>query len=1112
MIDYSTYRRRIGLFNPSRGKKNISISSYKNDDQYGRAARPIFNFTLKLVLVLCLIFSSKPSDTRKTMSVRRGVTFCFTPLTRTCRGTGSEGSIEGWWGNFGSLNLKQEQNCNIKTEIIDYNFIARITNGNIQGKKGIINMHLNIRSLKYKVGEVKRLIKEHNPHMLGLSEVELSKENVDESSLKVPGYEILFPTSWTRQGTARVVVYVKKTFKYEQVLDLQDDQVQTVWVKGRYQNTRNIYFCHSYREHLTRQNSRTVTRYMDIFLGQWEDATRYGNSPEPNEVHICGDMNIDVLEGRWLEPDYPLAPLSRRIKSVCDTNNFHQLVKDVTRTQYNSVTNTTSLSCLDHIYTNSKFRCSDPVVTSFGDSDHDLIGYVRYSKNPPVPARIICKRSYKDFIKEDFLNDVRNTDWSDVFACTEVDMATECFTRKFRYLLNLHAPWARVQQRKNFAPWLTSETKELMKKRDIWKEKAKNLARHSSEVGPDQVAAWAEYKKYRNKVNNKKKGEEIAYKSERFKEIQDSSDLVWRTAKSFMGWKGSGTPTQLQVNHELVTSPRKIAQYMNEYFLEKVSKIRTSMPPSEMNTSKIQSMMVDKNSKLEFRHITVHKVRKLLKGLSNSRSTGVDELDNFSVKLAADYIAHPLHHIVTLSLLQQQFPSAWKSSKVLPLHKKGELLERKNYRPVAILSPLSKILEKVVFEELYSYFHQNQLFHPSLHGYRKHRSTQTALLQLYDRWVRAASSGQLSGVVLLDLSAAFDLVDPQLLLQKLQLYGADAGVLAWLESYLTGRQQAVWIDSAMSDFLASEVGVPQGSNLGPLLFLIFYNDLPNFLSCDVEAYADDTTISVAGSTVEEISRKLTTNCQAVSQWMQGNKLKLNADKTHLMTVGTSRRLQVQVEKVDVVMDDCRLGESDEQHETLLGCIIEPGLKWHKQVNHLISKLRSRLTGLEHLRQVIPYRVRKNVTQGIFTSMLVYCLPVFGGLDKYEIESLQVMQNKAARLVTHSPLRAHRRDIFNQIGWLTVNQLIFFHSALTVYRIRKSREPEYLNNLLSRDNARGNMVVDNTKLSLAKNSFSYRSSSQWNKIPTSIRNNPKISFFKKNLKDWILVNIAQFVDA
>ena len=169
------------------------------------------------------------------------------------------------------------------------------------------------------------------------------------------------------------------------------------------------------------------------------------------------------------------------------------------------------------------------------------------------------------------------------------------------------------------------------------------------------------------------------------------------------------------------------------------------------------------------------------------------------------------------------------------------------------------------------------------------------------------------------------------------------GVIQWLESYLTGRRQAVWIDHCMSYFLSCEVGVPQGSNLGPLLFLIFYNELPDYLSCDVEAYADDTTISVAGASVEEIGRKLTSNCQLVSQWMLGNKLKLNADKTHLMTVGTQRRLQMQEENAVVYMDDCRLGESEDKCETLLGCLIEPGLKWHKQVNQLIMKLKNRLT-------------------------------------------------------------------------------------------------------------------------------------------------------------------------
>ena len=148
--------------------------------------------------------------------------------------------------------------------------------------------------------------------------------------------------------------------------------------------------------------------------------------------------------------------------------------------------------------------------------------------------------------------------------------------------------------------------------------------------------------------------------------------------------------------------------------------------------------MHGKNISFSVKFVTVKQIRKLIGSLKNKTSTAVDQLDNFSVKVAADYIAEPLHHVITLSLMQQKFPQDWKLTKIIPLHKKNSTLKRENYRPVAILSPLSKILEKVIYQQVYSYFNRNKLFHPSLHGYRRGRSTMTALLSMYEKWVKAA--------------------------------------------------------------------------------------------------------------------------------------------------------------------------------------------------------------------------------------------------------------------------------------------------------------------------------------------------------------------------------------
>ena len=1116
MIDINSYRIRIGSFSQKSSKKKekfMKMFGSRVTPNYNSSGEMVFvgvKHIFMFVLILALLppgcrqspcEASEYQDPSSATSVH--LILKITAYLQTGLGILWTEAVEP--GLQFQARGKQESK----------NFLAKYINGNI--RKGIINMHLNIRSLNNKVFEVKNFIKQKSPHIFGLSECELKKINnfYDESRLKIPGYTVLFPKSWATLGVARVIVYVKNTFEHEQLHDLEDDQVQSVWLRGGFKNGKKIYFCHGYREHTTcLGNSISAQKLnLELFLAQWEAATEHNNATEPNETHVCCDMNLDSLDGRWLRPDYHLLSLSRLVQDCSNVNNFSQLVMEATRVQFNSVQNTTAISCIDHVYTNTKYRCSSVSVTPFGNSDHDLISFCRYSKEPPAPSRTIRKRSYKNFNEEKYLDDLSQVDWSDVLQCDDLDTATEMFTRKLKYVLNVHAPWIIFQQRKYFTPWLTEETKQLMKERDQLKQKAKDLALRDQIRGvtEEQKDAWNEFKKLRNKINNVKKQEENNYKSQKVTENLDSPGKVWSTAKNLMGWKTTGTPHQLEVNNKLVTKASTIAQVMNEFFIEKVQLIRNGLRRVPKRFEECRKLMKNKSCSLSLRHVTVQTVKKLLLNLKNSRSTSVDELDNFAAKLSADHIAEPLHHIITLSIEQNKFPTCWKFTKLIPLHKKLSQLERKNYRPVAILSPLSKVLEKVIYQQIYDFFTTNKLFHPNLHGYRKNRSTMTALLQMYDRWVRAASEGQVSGVILIDLSAAFDLVDSDILIEKLKIYGLDEKFLNWIRSYLTDRHQAVWIDHVFSDFVSHNIGVPQGSNLGPLFFLIYYNDLLSTLNCDIDAYADDSTMSSTGTTVAEISDTLTEDCDKVVEWMCSNNFKLNAGKTHLLTVGTEQRLRTLDNKVKVKMDGIQLEESKEKVELLLGCQLETSLKWHIQVDELVKKLKKRLVGLASLKFAVSYPIRKTLTLGIFNSVLVYCLPLFGGCDISERKQLQVVQNKAAQIVTHSPPRANREAMYKKLQWLTVNQLITYHTLLTVFKIRQTGEPEYLARLLQLDSRTGRIIIPNTSLTLAKNSFVWRGSANWNMLPLEFRNSSKIGHFKRGVKDWVSKNVPYFLD-
>ena len=285
MIDIITYRSRIGLFSP-KIKKNKFLYKRKyyeefswNKNHSGRKTLFLLQSVIKLVMLLCLLCpsSSVPESDLLISShshTRQRLAASSTQYRGLVVGHVEENcAIAVWWavgvgGCGGEQDTGGENTC-ISAVVVDHNFEARYLHGNIQKQKGILNMHLNIRSLRYKVYEVKQLIKEHNPSIFGLSECEIKKDRVDEKILKIPGYDILFPKSWAQHGYARVIVYVKKTFKYQQIPELEDDLVQSVWLKGSQRNSTDIYFCHGYREHLTGEGTAAQRNYVNTFLGQW---------------------------------------------------------------------------------------------------------------------------------------------------------------------------------------------------------------------------------------------------------------------------------------------------------------------------------------------------------------------------------------------------------------------------------------------------------------------------------------------------------------------------------------------------------------------------------------------------------------------------------------------------------------------------------------------------------------------------------------------------------------------------------------------------------------------------------------------------------------------------
>ena len=439
--------------------------------------------------------------------------------------------------------------------------------------------------------------------------------------------------------------------------------------------------------------------------------------------------------------------------------------------------------------------------------------------------------------------------------------------------------------------------------------------------------------------------------------------------------------------------------------------------------------------------------------------------------------------------------------------KKGHPLTPKNYRPVALLPIFSKILERVIYNQLVEYLDSEGIIHPNHHGSRRGPSTATALIQMYDRWVEEADQGNMVGVVMVDLSAAFDMVDHDILLEKLRIIGLDESAVLWMTSYLVGRSQRVYIDGCLSPPLNIECDVPQGSILGPLMYILFTNDVPNLIHshpthfeepesfCDdcggLVCYVDDGTYSVGHKNPAILSDMLSSQYQTISNYMVSNKLVINDDKTNLMVLGNKAN---RLERGQV---ELQAGNHSGQS--------------------LIRQLTSRVNGLTMVSSRADFNTRLMVANGLVISKLCYLIQLWGGSEGYLLHALQVLQNKAGRAVTGWSGFTSTRRLMGACNWLSVKQLVVYQTVIMIYKTLRTESPCYLHSRLctsphpfrTRQSSMGNIRLDESyrcRSSLKSNSMRYRGTVDYNRIPVDIRSSPTLNTFKKKLRQWVKDNI------
>ena len=969
----------------------------------------------------------------------------------------------------------------------------------VQSSIEISVMHLNIRSLNSKTRAFCTFINllEFEFDIIILSEI--WSYNIDFYSKLLHGYS-LYTDLPENSNVGGIGIFVSDSLNCKVRNDLRlpklaNYRVEDLWLEV-VKNKRTYIIGGIYRH--PNQNIGSFTSLLESTLTKIKNFN--------SQCIIAGDMNLDLIKTDSI-PD-----ISHYLNTILLNNCFPVIVLP---TRINSKSST----LIDHIYykaENNGLNADTCLLT--GNILTDLSDHLCSFIIIPHKTKTVCAsnrpmiRLFTERNKNNFNSKLDAIDWCSEFESScDVNTCYEKFISKIQKVYEECFPYVRMSRRAyKDKQWVTKAIKVSSHKKDLLYKKWLETKNTTDEFN---------YKTYRRVYKKVLHKAQTTYYEKIFDAKTSNMKQLWvnlnRVCNARKDRKNNNGIDKLQTDKGVITSPVEIGNAFNRFFSNIGHDLAKTLPATSKNftdyfkTANINSIFVEPITKTE--------ILIIIGKLKNKKSHGNDGINVSLVKDNKHLLCTPLEILYNLSLKTGQVPDKLKIAKVIPLFKKGDKDVISNYRPISILSVFNKILEKLVYNRVYNFLQNCNLLYNYQFGFRKNYSTSLALLDTLDGCYTNIDNKNYVLGIYLDVAKAFDSVDHQILLHKLYSYGIRGVMHDWFRNYLTNRKLYTVVNNHSSDYTTMTCGIPQGSVLGPLLFLIYINDIHESVTkseCKLNLFADDTNLFIYGSDLAILETRAQCCLSKIIEWFNANKLSVNACKT-CYTIFTPKGKLCSNNAISLFINGKKLTQVS--CIKYLGVYIDENLKFDIHIDNICKKI-VKFAGIFYkLRCVLPFEILRQLYFAFVYPHVLYGVEVYANTCKTHITKLHMLNNKLLRILLNKKFDSPSKELYLATDTLPIPQLHDMQMLILTFKgmYYKDIMPDIFHpHFTTADTIHPHVTRQNSTLfrnpvrtCIGERCIKFHCAKLWNSLPLSLRQFSTLNVFKTNIKKHLLLSIG-----